>query len=71
MQNKKILRIILPVLILVILAGLYGYKNGLFGTSRSSDVVLSGGSMPLSSEYDLAGWLSQGKPVLIEFGTED
>ena len=70
MQNKKVLRIILPILILVVLAGMYGYKNGLFGTSGRSDIALSGGSMPLSGEYDLEGWLSQGKPVLIEFGTE-
>lgn len=91
MENKKILKILIPVLIIVVLAGMYIFKNVLNKPAdtivqtpatpteasannetpaESADVQLSGGSMPLSAEYDLEGWLAQGKPVLIEFGTE-
>ena len=67
MNKKKVLQILVPVLIIVIIAGLYIQKNYL---AKPAEVELSGTSMPLSGEYDLAGWLAQGKPVLIEFGTE-
>lgn len=81
MENKKLIRIIVPVLILVILAGLYVYKNVLnkpadvvtvpeTPVAGSEEVKLSGGSMPLSADYELDAWLAEGKPVLIEFGTE-
>lgn len=67
MSKKKILQILVPVLIIAVIAGLYIQKNFF---QSSNEVQLSGTSMPLSAEYDLEGWLSQGKPVMIEFGTE-
>ena len=67
MDKKKILQILIPVLIIVVIAGLYIQKNFL---GKSNEIELSGTSMPLSGEYDLDGWLAEGKPVLIEFGTE-
>ncbi|NMB03240.1 MAG: hypothetical protein GX978_01670 [Tissierellia bacterium] len=67
MNKKKVLQILVPALIIVVIAGLYIQKNFL---SQSNDVELSGTSMPLSPEYDLDEWLSQGKPVFIEFGTD-
>lgn len=66
MDKKKILQIFVPVLIIAVIAGLYIQKNFL----GQGEAELSGTSMPMSSEYDLDGWLAEGKPVLIEFGTE-
>lgn len=99
MQNKKVMQIIVPALIIVLIAGMYFYKNfwskPIVENSESSVPVetntaavpvetnspaadsnqeppaqAGGEAMPLSSEYALEDWLAEGKPLIIEFGTE-
>lgn len=81
MDKRKVLRIVTPVLIVLIILGIWAYKN--FGTDKAETPLPSSGAggVVLTEEekidfaldaasFDLEKLKSYGLPIIIDFGAE-
>jgi thioredoxin 1 len=63
--RKLLLRILIPILIIAIAAGIYFYKNPISGDDTSTDFGLDA-----TEDFNLDKILSHDLPVIIDFGSD-
>lgn len=68
-KSKRLLRILLPIIIVIIIAGIWVVKN----TRDADEMLLNDGSdfaLHATSALDLAKLQSYGLPIIIDFGAD-
>lgn len=69
--EKKVIRVIVPIIIVVLIAGIFVYKRTIKNSNANQQDSTIKDSIPLEiSSVDLEGIFSYGLPVVIDFGSD-
>lgn len=73
MKSKKMLRILVPLLILAVIGGIYLVKQNQERAKAAAQLDLAGDAAFVLEEttFDLAAYQAHGLPLILDFGAED
>lgn len=73
MKSKKLLRIVVPLLILAVIGGIYLFKQDQQARKAAAQLKLAGDAAFVLEEttFDLAAYQAHQLPLILDFGAED